>query len=126
MNTAWLIRQAQASKAADFRVTAVAYNSRSQILSVGVNKPRKSHPEQAKFAGIVGCEHRIYLHAEIDCLVKARKQVDRLLIARIGWDNKFRNSFPCEICLEAIKSAKVNEITYYMNGDWITDSVEDI
>jgi deoxycytidylate deaminase len=95
-----------------YEVVAYAYNKKGRLLSVGKNSYTKTHPLQAKFAKIAGKEAAIYLHAELDALIKATEQVHTLIVERSDKDGKPANSRPCPSCQEAIKHFKVQEVFY--------------
>ena len=87
----------------------------NKILSKGVNRPSKTHPEQYK-AAIHSCNHKQdgyfvkTIHAELDAL----RQVDNaegctLYVAR---DRK-APSHPCKVCMQIIKKRRVKSIVYF-------------
>ena len=94
------------------QVTAFAYDKRGRLLSIGRNSYVKSHPLQARFAHASGQPHRIYLHAEIDALIRARRRVHRLEIFRINKQGVAGCSKPCRVCARAIKFFGVKEVRH--------------
>jgi len=88
------------------KVSVVSFllDKKYQILSIGTNSYNKTHPTQALFAKRVGDEERVFLHAEIDALIKCKElhKVRYILVARVGRDGKIRNAKPCPICSAAI------------------------
>ncbi len=63
----------------------------------------------------VGRVHKVFLHAEIAALVRAKREVHTLIIARILHGNgNIATSKPCPVCEAAIKAAGVKKV-YYTN-----------
>lgn len=94
-------------------VTAIAYDKRNKVLSVGSNSYVKTHPLMFKFGKKVGKPKKIYLHAELDALLKARPhQVYKLVVLRVGKSGKYLNAKPCKICQEIIKLFNVQKIEH--------------
>jgi len=85
---------------------------RNKVIVTATNLESKSHPLQAKFAKRVGLDPKIYLHAEVFCLIKAKSDSDTIVVARVNNQNKLRNSCPCKICSLAIKEAGIQNIYY--------------
>ena len=102
------------------KVGAVLLN-KGRPITHGVNKDRKTHPLQAKFAEMVGLEDKIYLHAEISALVKCKSDADTIVVARLGGHNhdELRLSKPCPICSLALKEAGIRHIYYSTNDGFI-------
>lgn len=95
------------------RVGAVLYSKRREIASA-VNNDDKSHPIQARWAERVGLCEKIYLHAEMAALIKAREDADTIVVVRLGGhDGKsLRNAKPCPICEPALKYAGIKHVYY--------------
>lgn len=53
-----------------FEISAIIYDKRGNILSIGKNSYIKTHPLQAKYAKQQGEDYKVYLHAEIHAIVK--------------------------------------------------------
>ena len=85
---------------------------KNKVIATAVNLERKSHPLQAKFAKRVGLWQKIYLHAELFSLIKAKEDADTIVVARVNNQNKLRNSCPCPICSLAIEEAGIENIYY--------------
>ena len=79
---------------------------KGSIISIGVNHYTKSHPRQAYFANKVKQPDRIFLHAEIDCINKATKSIDTMIVLRTNKVGNFVSAKPCSICQEALKGIK--------------------
>lgn len=114
------------------RIGCVAFDKKGRILGSATNSYSKTHPEQAKYAQQVGLDEKIYLHAEIACIIRAQKllkkdqSINLLSIARLNRKNEPLNSKPCPICIEAIKEAGVEKIEYFDGGELIIGSVDEI
>ena len=93
-------------------LTAFAYDKRGRLLSIGRNSYVKSHPVQARFAKKCGHPQKIYLHAEIDALIKARTKVHRLVVVRIKADGNYGSAKPCAVCQQAISFFGVASVTH--------------
>ncbi len=97
-----------------YDIRAYCYDKRGRRISEGRNDYNKTHPLQAHFAKLVGEDSKIYLHAEIQALLRARgKQVHRIHVERIQGDTTALAA-PCPICMEAIKAFGVKVISYTM------------
>ncbi len=96
------------------KVGAVLYNSKRRVITTAVNNDYKSHPRQAWWAQRVGLDEKIYLHAEMACLIKAREAADTIVVVRLGGhDGKsLRNSKPCPICEPALRYAGIKHVYY--------------
>lgn len=94
-------------------IKATCYDRRGHILSVGYNNYNKSHPVQAYFAEKVGHQHRIFLHAEIAAILKARdKKIFKIVIERYNREGKPLLAAPCPVCQEAIKAFGIHFVEY--------------
>lgn len=92
---------------------AWAYDKSGVLLGFGKNSYTKTHPVQAKFAALAGCADRIFLHAEIAALVKAKGQpVFRVVVRRIGKKGDFMLSKPCPVCQRALKDYGVKQVEH--------------
>lgn len=87
-------------------VTAILYDRRGRILSIGKNSYVKTHPLQAFYASKVGHPKKIYLHAEIDALRRCKdlSKAYRIVVIRTLANGKEGNAKPCPICEAAIAS----------------------
>lgn len=93
-------------------VTATILDKRGNILSKATNSYVKSHPIQAKYATLHGEPYKIYLHAEIAALVKAKGKGYKIVIERYNKEGKPMLAAPCPICAAAIKAAGIERIEY--------------
>jgi deoxycytidylate deaminase len=103
-------------------ITALVYDRRGRLLSVGRNSYHKTHPVQARMAQETarevndkGLAEKIYLHAEVDALVKMRgdwSKAHRLVITRYTKDGKPASAKPCKICERMIRLAGIEHIEH--------------
>jgi tRNA(Arg) A34 adenosine deaminase TadA len=94
---------------------AAALVYRKGVICVGTNK-RKSHPIMQKFSHN---PEKIYLHAEIDCIVRAinlfgveiLSRCD-LYVLRLDRRNRRAMSKPCECCNRAIQAFGIRNVKW--------------
>lgn len=94
-----------------FRHAALCLDSKGRVLSAATNS-YKTHPIQAEYARRSGKAKKVSLHAEIASLVKAKGDVDTLIVARVNRAGELRNSKPCRICQLALSEAEVETVWY--------------
>lgn len=95
-----------------YEITALAYDKRGRLLSVGKNSYVKSHPVQRKYGVRAGRPKAIYMHAEIAALLKARGPVHKLVVLRYDTNGKPAPAAPCIMCQLAIKDFGVKEVEH--------------
>lgn len=88
---------------------------KNKVIATAVNLEEKSHPLQAKLAQRVGLGEKIYLHAEISVLIKAKEDADTIIVARVNSQNKLRMAKPCPICALALEQEGIKNIYYTTN-----------
>jgi len=104
-----------------FRVGAILFDKRGRVISSGVNS-RKSHPRQK---GVDGRgETKIFLHAEISALVRARKTPYTIVVARVNKGGEIRLARPCLACWEASLEAGVERIVWSTGNEEVFDYFE--
>lgn len=89
------------------KMSAILLDKRNRIISTGVNSYETTHTQQF-YAAVEASKKfknpnlrkKLYLHAELNTILKARKPGHKLVICRIGGHNgkELRNSFCCPIC----------------------------
>lgn len=96
------------------KVGAVLYNSKKRVIATATNNDDKSHPRQAWWAQRVGLDEKIYLHAEMAALIKAREDADTIVVVRLGGHdgNSLRQARPCPICEPALRYAGIKHVYY--------------
>lgn len=93
-------------------VIALAYNKRGMLIAIGNCRYDKTHPIQARFAKMANTPKKIYLHAEIDALIRAREKVHKMHIMRKLKNGKFGLAKPCPVCQLALEAYKVKVVTH--------------
>lgn len=94
-----------------FNIIAKCYDKKGRLLSIAENSYRKTHPYQKRLAQRVGMPQRIYLHAEIRAIIKAKANIHKIEIIRQG-KHSLLKAKPCPICMEAINEAGIKVIEY--------------
>lgn len=95
-------------------ITAIIYDKKGRVLSIGKNSYIKTHPMQARHANKVGRPEKIYLHAEMQAIIKC-KQLDKahkILVTRITKKGRYGNARPCPVCQSAIDEAGIKNIEW--------------
>ena len=95
-------------------ITAIIYDKKGRVLSIGKNSYVKTHPKQAKHAQKVGLPEKIFLHAEMDAIIKCRdlRRAHKIVVARVTRSGKYGNAKPCQVCRSAIKEANINNVEW--------------
>jgi deoxycytidylate deaminase len=92
-------------------ITAIIFDKRGRPLSIGYNSYTKTHPLQAKIAAKVGEPHKVYLHAEIDALIKLpyehRNRAHKIVVMRYNKKGEPMNAKPCAVCQEMLSRTKM-------------------
>lgn len=84
---------------------------KGKIEKIGLNKA-KTHPkipEHPYHEGHVG------IHAELDCILKVDKEDFsdyKMLVLRVGRDNKLMMSKPCSGCQSLLKQFSISDVWY--------------
>lgn len=97
-----------------FNITAIIYDKRGNVLSIGKNNYIKTHPVQAKWARRAGEPYKQVLHAEIDAIIKCRDitKAYRISVFRHREDGSPANACPCKTCKGAIKATPIKIIEH--------------
>ena len=95
-------------------ITAIIYDKKGRILSIGKNSYVKTHPKQAMYANRVGLPHKHFLHAELDAIIRCKdlSKAKKIFVARVKRDGNYGNAEPCPICREAIKDAGIKNVEW--------------
>ena len=92
-------------------ITAILFDKKGRVLSVGKNNYCKTHPLQAFHSKKVGLQEKIYLHAEIAAIIAAKgKPIKSIIISRFNKEGKPLPAAPCPICRLAIKHFNIKNI----------------
>lgn len=95
-----------------YDITALAYDKRGKLLAVGKNSYTKTHPLQAKYGKKSGKPAAIFMHAELDAIIKAREPVHKLVVIRYDVHGKPALARPCASCQLAIKEFGVKHVEH--------------
>lgn len=96
---------------------------KKKVIAASCNYDRKSHPVQSwwanKTAELYGesFSTKVFIHAEIGALIKAKENADTIVICRVGGHSgrELRNSRPCVICESYIRHSNIQHIHYSTN-----------
>ena len=99
---------------ARFDITAIIYDKRGKVLSIGKNSYVKTHPYQAKCAQRVGLPDKQFLHAEIHAIVRCRRleKAHRIVVFRFDSEGQEKNAKPCPVCQSAIDAAGIKIVEH--------------
>lgn len=94
---------------------------KNKVIVTATNLEKKTHPIQAFLAEKVGLDEKIYLHAEVNALIKSKEKADTIVVARIGGHGhkELRISKPCPICQMALEINNVNRVIYSTNEGFL-------
>lgn len=89
-------------------VTAIIYDKKGKVLSIGKNSYVKTHTIQAKHADAVGLPHKKFLHAEIAAIIRCKsiERAHRIFVSRTT-KTGFGLAKPCPVCEHAISVAGI-------------------
>jgi cytidine deaminase len=81
-------------------ITAILFDKRGRPLSIGRNSYTKTHPLQAQAAEAAGEPYKVFLHAEIDAIVRCRdmNKAVKMVVMRYNKHGVPMNAAPCNIC----------------------------
>lgn len=100
-----------------FKIKATAFDRKGNPIAKGENSYTKSHPLMLHFAEKVGLHQKIFLHAEVQALLRCGDKVPhRLLVERYNADGTPAMVRPCPVCQEAIKAFGVKLVQYTCEG----------
>lgn len=95
-------------------ITAIIYNKRGHVLSIGKNHYAKTHPLQKKYAVKCGEPYKEFLHAEVDAIIKCNnlKKAYKISVFRYNVNGEAVLAKPCPICCTAIKAAGIKLVEH--------------
>lgn len=99
----------------EFNITAIIYDKRGRVLSIGKNSYIRTHPLQAKWAKKAGQDyHKVYLHAEVAAIVRCRniEKAYKIVVTRFNRDGEPVNCKPCAACQLAIAYSGIKVIEH--------------
>jgi deoxycytidylate deaminase len=96
------------------QITAVIYDRRGRVLSVGQNSYVKTHPLQAQHARRVGLEEKVFLHAEVHAIVRCRdiSRAHKIFVSRWDKNGRAMMASPCPVCRSAIEAAGIEIVEH--------------
>lgn len=96
------------------QITALIYNKRGDLISMGRNSYVKTHPLQARAAALTGNPSRVFLHAEIAALVKLKdwSKAYKIVITRYLKDGTPALAMPCDSCQLMLRKAGIKVIEH--------------
>ena len=104
------------------KMGAILLDKRNRVIATATNNYTRTHPVQfyaaqnaARIFNEPQLEKKIFGHAEIFCLVKAREDADTIVVCRVGGHGgkELRCARPCRICSNfIINSSKVVHVHY--------------
>lgn len=99
---------------ARFDITAIIYDKRGRVLSIGKNSYVKTHPLQHHHACKVGLPEKQFLHAEIHAISRCKKldRAHRISVMRFDAKGKPSNAKPCPVCESAIRAAGISIVEH--------------
>lgn len=98
-------------------ITAIIYDKRGRILSIGKNSYTKTHTIMAKYSERAGMPEKQYLHAEIDAIIKCKSldKAYKIFVSRISTTGKPMLAKPCKICQSAIDKTGIQLVEWTVN-----------
>jgi tRNA(Arg) A34 adenosine deaminase TadA len=83
-----------------YQITAILFDKKGRPLSVGRNSYTKTHPLMARESAKHGEPYKVFLHAEIDAIVRCRDmdKAHRIVVMRFDANGLPVNAKPCIIC----------------------------
>lgn len=95
-------------------VTAVIYDRRGRVLSVGQNSYVKTHPVQAQHAKKVGLPDKQFLHAEVAAIIKCKdlSKAHRIFVSRWNANGEPVLAKPCPVCSSALEAAGITIVQH--------------
>lgn len=95
-------------------VTALIYDRRGRVLSVGQNSYVKTHPLQAKYAIKAGQPDKQYLHAEIHAITRCKdlSKAHRIFVTRYNKSGQPVIAKPCPVCISAIYATGIKHVDH--------------
>lgn len=99
---------------ARFDITAIIYDKRGRVLSIGKNSYAKTHPLQAKHANMVGLPDKTFLHAEVHAIARCKNlgKAHKIVVMRFDKEGKPKNAKPCPVCRSAIQASGIEYIEH--------------
>lgn len=95
-------------------ITAIIYDKKGKVLSIGKNSYVKTHPLQFEHAKKVNMPDKVFLHAEISAIIKCKDlhSAHKIFVSRLYKDGTGANAKPCPVCMSAIRATNIRIIEH--------------
>ena len=95
-------------------ITAIIYDRKGRVLSIGQNSYTKTHPLQAEHSEKMGFPHKVFLHAEVAAIVKCKdlSKAHKIVVHRYNNEGKPLLAKPCVCCQSAIQATPIKFIEH--------------
>ena len=95
-----------------YNLVAGCYDKKMNLISMGFNSYRKTHPKQFHYSSKIGKVNGCFIHAEIFGYCQCKNNdVDTIVVAH--YTNNVKNAKPCPSCMLAIKDAGIKKCILY-------------
>lgn len=95
------------------RYTAIGFDKKGNTVAIAQNSYSKTHPIQAKYAKKLGEQEKIFLHAEIACVINGKGKVKYIRIYRHHKNGSMIPFNPCPICSLFLKTENIKVLNDY-------------
>ena len=95
-------------------ISAIIWDRKGRVLSIGQNNYFKSHPMQAHHGALCGEPYKIFLHAEIHAITRCSdiNKAHRIMVFRYNAKGQPALAKPCQICMSAIAATPIKVIEW--------------
>lgn len=95
-------------------LTAVIYDKRGYVLSIGKNSMIKTHPKQKELSVKAGYPQKEFIHAEVAAILKCRDltKAYRIRVTRVGRSGELLLAMPCNVCMPYIRESGIEVIEW--------------
>lgn len=95
-------------------ITAILYDKKGRVLSVGQNSYIRTHPLQKLHANKVGLPDKEFIHAEVAAIVKCKDLSKAYRIKVFRFNNKGEELLakPCPVCQSLIASTPIKIVEH--------------
>lgn len=94
------------------RIYSIVVDRKGNIVGEAANNYCKSHPQQAYYAKKVGLDAKIFLHAEVSAMLRAKGKGYKIFIARVDSKGNTLPAAPCVICSLALKESGIKLVEH--------------
>jgi len=94
------------------QLTAVVYDRKGRVLSIGQNSYLKTHPKQKELSIKAGYPQKEFIHAEVAAILKCRDltKAYRIRVTRVGRSGELLLAMPCNVCMPYIRESGIEVI----------------